>query len=367
LHVLPTLEVGGMENGVVNVVNGLDERFNSSIFCLDDLGALSSRVKREKVNVRSFNKPPGKAPLLIYTLAKLFKSGDFDVVHTHNKLTLEYAVPAALLAGVPLVVHGIHGASPTPGPIRRSIYQFLYARFDAVMLVSEALRDDVTNKWAVNDNKIHTIINGVDSELFCPKDKVQGLAKKHGISGDEFILGSVGRLSSVKNYSILIDLVAKLRDKGNNVKGLIVGNGPELDKLTSHINDKGLKDSFILVGESNEIPDYLAIMDLFILPSLSEGMSNSILEAMSCGKAIVATRVGGNPELVKDEVNGILVTPDNLDSLLQATELLMNNANIREQMGEESRRIIENKYSLKCMVENYANFYIKMLDNKTMT
>ncbi len=346
-----------MENVVVNIVNGLDGNFKSMICCLETSGPLEKKIRKHHATVFVLNKKPGFKIKLFFSLARLMRNQAVDIVHTHNYLGFVYGVPAALLARVPLIFHCEHGTPIVYNLKRTLMFKVLYPFINRVLVVAKSLGDEIAEKRKCSKDKMRVVLNGVDHVLFKPRPKDSSLLKRLDICNNDIIIGSVGRIEPVKNYLLFVKLIWALQKVNKNVKGLLVGDGSEKHVLKSEIKRLGLEKQFILAGRSDEVPKMISMMDIFLLTSYSEGMSVSILEAMSCGKPIIATDVGNNRELVKDGINGFIFDLEDFNSLFDKALFLVKNTESRLKFADLSRKKAVNEFSIDSMIEKYSQLY----------
>lgn len=355
MHVLLSLEVGGMENGVVNTLGLINRaRFEPSICCLERLGPLARRVKETKIF--NMKKNSGFSLRLLFKLITLLNNEKIDIVHTHCWATLVYGFMAAKIARVPFVVHGEHGTFNLDPPRRLFAYKLFISHVNSLLTVSQSLTDEI-RKLSKKDLNINTIVNGVDTDLFYPQDS-KALKKKLGLKTDDMVIGSVGRLESVKNYKLLIRCVAQIDNP--LVKGVLIGDGSLRTELKNLVKNLGLTDRFIFLGERHNIRELIGLFDIFVLCSFSEGLSNTILEAMSSGIPIVVSEVGGNLELVEDNKNGISFESNNLSALKKAITDLLSDPVRLNAMGRNGRHTVLTRHSIKGMVEKYEKGYLSL-------
>ncbi|MFH1215529.1 MAG: glycosyltransferase [Pseudomonadota bacterium] len=364
MHLLPSLDPGGMENGVVNLVNGHKEPFLGHICCLENTGSFQKRIANPAVQVHIMNKKPGFKLGLVFQLAQLLRQAKIDIVHTHNHLTLVYGIPAAKIAKVPIIIHGEHGSPFHYNLKRRLIYQWCYRQMDALFVVAQSLGCEIVETKGVGWGKIKIVPNGVDTNIFQGSQKDDILLKKLDIKKGDFVIGSIGRVEPIKNYEIMPLVAAEIKKKFPNVKWLVVGDGSGLSRLKKEILEKNLVNDFILPGKTDNVPAMLSLMDIFVLPSLNEGMANSILEAMSCGKPIIATDVGANSELICDGENGYIIPKNEERPLIDKILYLLENPEICKSFGEKSRQKVESKWSMGAMIDSYQKIYSEIWQEK---
>lgn len=366
VHLVESLELGGMENGIVNLVNRRDrERFEVTICCLSHPGALADRLADSGASLFCLGWKSGFRPQIISTLARELRSRKVDVLHTHGWLTLVYGAVACKLAGVPALVNGEHGTFHLDQPRRKMAYRLISLFVDRFLTVSFSLRDQLVEALRISKGKIVTIPNGVDAEKFSPRghDHIKKIKVMLGIPVTSQVIGSTGRLEPVKNYDMLLRAFARISPEFPLLRCLMIGDGSCRQGLEQLAVELGITEKVHFIGKVANPQDILPLIDVFVLTSFSEGMSNTILESMSCAKPVVATDVGGNREMVRDGHNGILVESGNDSQLADALSLLLRDEKKRAFFGGNSRKIVEENYSLNRMVSAYEAAYLEALGN----
>jgi sugar transferase (PEP-CTERM/EpsH1 system associated) len=364
VHVVYCLRVAGLENGVVNVANGLRSRFRQTVVCIEDVGPLGQRLPQE-VPVIRLGKAPGSNLGMAWRLIRILRPLRPDIVHSRNWAALD-AVIAARLAGVPVVIHGEHGreAFDPDGRNRRRnvIRRVMSPMIDQFVTVSADLR-----RWLVDvgipARKITHISNGVETTRFCPDGRPAGRARL-GLPEDAIVVGTVGRLEPVKDHLTLLEAFAALGERTPAVFLVIVGEGRTRPALEQRIGRPDLAGRVRLVGERSDVPALLNGFDVFVLSSIAEGTSNTILEAMATGLPVIATRVGGNPELVQDGVTGSLVPPGDWRRMAGALASYIDDAARRRAHGEAGRRRAVEQFSLDRMAAGYGDLYESLAARK---
>jgi len=362
MHILDSLNVGGLENGVVNLVNYLDHsKYNHVICCLREVGVMAERLHRKDTEVICMGSRSTDyfMPMKLIPLIDRIRP---QVVHTRNWGTID-GIIAAKLARVKYVIHGEHGREFTDlhgSNYRRNLARWVLGRWvNLFVAVSDEIKSWLVNKVGIPEKKIVTIVNGVDTKKFFPPADKKKVKQDLGIDPDTFIVGTVGRLDKVKNYEMLLKAMP-LKSSEFPYKLILIGDGPERANLEVFVTTHRLPNVEFL-GEKQNIRDYLQVFDLFVLPSLAEGMSNTILEAMATGIPIVATRVGGTPEIVEDGVTGSLIPSGGYDLLSEMITKYMNDRSLCETQGQAGRLRCEKLFSLNVMVEKYDRLYSKLL------
>lgn len=351
-NVVLSLQPGGLENGVVNVVNRLDtSMFESSVCCLQEAGEFADRLRRE-VPVAVMGLRPGNDPLLPLRLASLFRKLDVDIVHTRNAESFFYGVVAAKLARVPAVVHSEHGRKFPETRARSLLQRFLLRHVDAAFTVSAELREALWTHLRIPRDRFEVIANGVETTRFGgPPATCSPTAPP--------VIGSVGRLVAVKNFPLLLRAVSRLRD----AHVLLVGDGPERGKLQALARDLGLESRVEFAGHRDDVSPWLRRMDVFVLPSTSEGMSNTLLEAMAAGVPAIASNIGGNPELIEHGVTGLLFESDSESSLLAQLECLLGSEALRTQLATNAGVRVRQDFSIDAMIHRYEDLYRRVAAN----
>ncbi|MCP4350577.1 MAG: glycosyltransferase [Desulfobacterales bacterium] len=364
MHLIHELGAGGAENGIINQVNHINPNlFETSVCTFIRGGSQTGRLNRSRTSLFELGKKDGNDITLPFRLGKLLMKWKPHILHTHAWGTLCEGLFGAKLSNIPVIVHGEHGTiqqKKTNIYVQRLVWGFT----DQVLSVSHEHAKELAATIGYPRQKIRVVINGVDTERFSRKKENKIIRDSLGIKKDDVVIGTLGRLVPVKNQSLLIKAFAVLTERFPNIKLMLVGDGPLKDDLTELANSLGLSSQVIFPGRRSDTPEMLNCMDIFALTSLSEGMSNTILEAMSSGLPVVATNVGGNPELVDDDVTGILVQSDNGKALADAFTALTENPDTRKDMGRSGRKRVENLFSLEAMVRNYEKLYLELYEKR---
>ena len=364
-HVVDMLALAGMEYGVVKLVNRLDrERFHSIIVCMrhqrDEVKALLS----SEVAVFEMRKQSGRNWRVIGRLAALFRSERIDIVHSHNWSTFLYAVLAARLARVPIVVHGEHGKDDTLRHPQRLLGSRLLARgVDCVCAVSRDLEGEVVRDWGVPPARVHWIPNGVDLEAFGGDDRSEALRRELELAPGDLVVMNTGGFRTVKDHSTLLRAFALVHREDSCARLLLIGHGGA-DEARANVEREavalGVREAVRFAGVRTDMPRLLRTCDVYVNSSRYEGMSNTILEAMAAGRPVVATAVGGTPDLVGDGVTGFLVPAGEPEPMARRVLELLNDAGLRERMGTAGRARMEAVHSMPGMVRAYASLYSEL-------
>jgi glycosyltransferase involved in cell wall biosynthesis len=248
---------------------------------------------------------------------------------------------------------------------RLKLYCFLDSlwirRFDRIIAVSDQIQSDMVGK-GVPAGKISVVDNGVEIERFCPRTASDHLRDEIGLKRDDFVIGTVGNLNWEKGHAYLIDAAKHILKVCESAKFLIIGDGGLREALEQKVLGLGLKRQFVFTGIRGDIPELLGVMDIFVLPSVREGLPMALLEAMAAGKAIVSTKVGAIPRVLEDRVNGMLVEPMNSEALGSSVIELMMTDGLIDVMGKRARRKVADQYSSRSMADNYIRIYKELLE-----
>ncbi len=365
-HVVFRFDVGGLENGVVNLLNRLPaDRFRHSVVAMTEVTDFRRRVLRDDVQFISLHKAPGHGMRLWPALYRLFRSMRPDIVHTRNLAPLEACLPA-WAAGVPARLHSEHGwdigdldGSNRAHRFTRRLYRPFVSQYVAL---SRHIEDYLRASIGVPSLAITQIYNGVDTQCFVPPRAARGPVEGLPFNDPRFwVIGTVGRLAAVKDQMSLIRALARMHRADaaarDRMRLVIVGDGPLRDELLSLAQTEGVADCVWLPGARSDIAQVMSGLDVFVLPSLAEGISNTLLEAMACGRPVIASAVGGNLELVDHDDSGTLVPAADEQALDTALLRYFVESDTAKRHGAAARAAVEARFSLDRMVADYAALY----------
>ena len=362
MHVVDHLGKGGLENGLVNLINGLDpDRFEHVVYAMRRLGPNADRLPAN-VRVICLGKQDTDFPVQTRRLARDIRAVDPHIVHSRNWGAVE-AVAAARWVRSCAVVHSEHGLEAdahAKEPWRRICFRRLaFELANRVLAVSYQLRDLHARRTGFAAHRIEVIHNGVDGTRFFSDAAVRSRMRTElGISADEFCIGCVGNLLPVKDYMTALKATERLAGTLKRWRLVIAGEGSERSKLEAFVNEHPQwKAHVTLLGSSDRIRELLNAMDVYVLPSLSEGISNSLLEAMSTGLPVIASATGGNPEVVVDGESGLLFPVGDFAKLAEQLIFLERHPEIREQLARRAVCRVREEFSIDSMVRNYARLY----------
>jgi len=370
MHVVHRLDFGGLENGLVNLINRMEpSRYRHAVVCLTGYTDFAKRIQRPAVPLIALNKQPGKDPACYWRLGRTIRSLKPDVVHTRNLGTLDMQFVAALYA-VRGRVHGehgwdvydLHGKHPRYLRLRRVARRFV-KRYVAM---SRDLALWLQGSVGVPAGRITQIYSGVDTDRFRPRHASDRPPWPPGFAcADAIVIGTVGRQEQVKNPLGLVQafgrLVDAVPDLAARLRLVLVGGGPMVEQVGRKVAELGLGAQTWLPGPRNDVAEILRQLDVFVLPSLNEGISNTILEAMACAIPVVASRVGGTPEVVREGQTGLLYSSQDETELTLRLRTYVEDAALRSEHGRQARAVVEQHHSLDSMVRNYLDVYDAVL------
>lgn len=368
LHVVLSMETGGLENGIVNLVNQSNqEDYCVDILCLRARGELANRVSKVNSQVIFDGDESHSLITAIKKIYKACKLGKYQIIHSHGFTTMLASYIAGKLAGTQIIMNGEHGTIYHASKKSRIMQKYLFKKMALNLTVSKELKTRIKEAFDIDYNNFHTIINGVDTEKFKPNPLIKSkLKQKLNIQPDDIIIGSVGRLVEVKNYKSLVDACSLIFKKHHNIHLVLAGDGPERKLLENQISQYDLSSRIHLLGRRDDIPNIMNLLDIFVLPSFSEGLSNTLLEAMSCGTPVIASDVGGNSEIVVPN-SGYLYQSDNTEELSTLLKDLVNDKPLIDRLSVQAREHILRNYSIDRMVDNYETTYFHLFNGLEVT
>jgi glycosyltransferase involved in cell wall biosynthesis len=345
-HVALQLDVGGMEKLLVEFARHVDrQRMDLQFVCLGKRGIVADEIEACGWPVTALDEPDGLRPGLVVRLARLFWQRGVDIVHTHNTKPLIYAAPAARLAGVKRVIHTRHGQRFFAGRRENFAFRCAAAVTHRLVCVShDAVR--LSAREGISGRRVAMIWNGIDLSRFAYAGPVE--------DGPVVV---VARLSPEKDVGTLLEAAALAVKQLPSFRLHIAGDGPCLQPLRQKNESLGLNRIVTFLGQCRDVPGLLAGASLFVLPSLTEGISLTLLEAMARGLPVVATRVGGNPEVVAHGKTGLLVATRSPVELADAMVKLLQAPEERRQLGLAGRHRVEKHFDARRMVAEYEALY----------
>jgi glycosyltransferase involved in cell wall biosynthesis len=342
---------------------------NLSVILFNE-GRLEKEIDALGVPVRVFPENRWGSGKIFFELVREFKKSNISIIHTHKYKDTILAAPAAKLCGIPHVVRTVHGLSePFEGlqafkmncyeAIERTVHRYCV---DSIIGVSSQIERKYKAEGEVS--RVTCIRNGIDLEGKSVQTDRWRTREDLGIDSETCLIGTVGRLTPVKGIAYLLQAARILLRQGANVKVLVVGDGNIRLDLMTQTHDLGIAQNVVFLGHRENTDALLLALDIFVLPSLSEGIPMALLEAMAACRAVVASRVGGIPEIVDDGIEGFLVEPMDVDSLAERCRLLIESPDVAKKMGEQGRKRVERDFSATAMADRVALVYKELLKSR---
>jgi glycosyltransferase involved in cell wall biosynthesis len=361
VHVIDSLEYGGLERVVADLAIAQTAYGHTvRVFSLCDTDGFRPFLEQAGIPVIIGHKRGGADVRLIRLLRATLLETGVDVVHTHNFVPSYYAAAATRFARrPPVLVNTCHNMG---GRLRnrrlRWLYRWSLAHAQKVAMVGSQVREQLVSSRRVPAAKSSTVMNGIPVDRFERSSDTRAQVRDElGIAQDALVIGTVGRLVELKNQRLLLEAAALLRPSWPGLVVVLAGDGPLRDDLVSLARQLGMQDGVVFTGPRQDVPRLLNAFDVFALPSRTEGLSIALLEACAAGLPLVATRVGGNDEIVQEHQTGLLIPSDDVSALRAALSQLLEDPAQRLRMGENARRWVVEHGSIEVMRENYDALY----------
>jgi glycosyltransferase involved in cell wall biosynthesis len=368
LHIYQNSKIGGVQQQLLSLLKAYNrEVFNPIFCCLGPKEEIGKEIEGIGIDCISLNRSRYSrfSLKIVIDLHRLMKKKHIHLVRTHRYRSNLYGRLAAFLTGVPVIVASVHdNYRKDKRPVRRVINRILSKITDKIVAVSEEVKKDIIQYDKIEPSKVVVIPNGIDTEKFNPKGNYADIRKEFSIKEDTIVAGFIGRIVPAKGLEYLIDSIPHVKGEFNNIKLLIVGEGSLVKRLREQAKEKKVYDSIIFAGRRRDIPDILSCIDVFVMPSIAEGLPNALLEAMAMAKPIIATEVGGIPEVIKNRFNGILVPPRDIRALATAIKELTGNAQVAAKMGQAARDLVLDNFSIKLIAQRWQTLYLSLLKEK---
>ncbi|MFX0207099.1 MAG: glycosyltransferase [Candidatus Hodarchaeota archaeon] len=370
MYIIDALKAyGGSELHLLQIARKLDRnKFNPIIFPLRSAKDLIRRftdfnIPTEECNIKRFYTLAGiKAALRI---TKIIKKKNVKIIQTFHSDSDIFGTVLGTFLGVPVIISSRRDMGDWSRKKRHIIaYKAIRYFVDKIVVVSNAVGDRIKSLENVHRDKVITIYNGVDLDYFNQSIRKDEVKKNLGLYPNHKVVCMIGNLRPIKGHEYFLQAASSILSDFREVQFMIVGEGPLLEDLEKLTNKLGLHQKVLFLGKTNDIREILSVTDVSVLSSLSEGFSNTILESMSMGKPVVATRVGGNPEAVIDGATGLLVPPRDPNALANAVVKLLKNPELADQFGIMSKGRVREYFSLDGMIANMQGLYESLLDKK---
>ncbi|MHC4944508.1 MAG: glycosyltransferase [Planctomycetota bacterium] len=357
MMLLQGLNVGGLEKVAVDLANHLPETYEITLCCYDNLGPLESLLKENR-EALLLERKPGFDPGIIVKLRRELKNRKIDVIHAHNHTAFFYGTMAARMGGTKKIVYTEHGRTEPLSWKARLAHRVLSRFVHQTIVVADYLKDVLIREEGFPKDKIRFIPNGIDDSPYLEGDRSDTLRDELGLDRSTKLVGVIARLDPIKNHKLVLRAMKAVIAEEPSTRLLLVGDGPLKEELSQIVQkDPAIQDAVLFLGERNDVPNILKNLDMFVLPSLSEGMSLTLVEAMAASLPIVVTEVGGNPAIITHKVSGILVPSDDHESMAKAVLDLLRDDDLSSRLAEGARKRFEEEYTIGQMVKRYRQVY----------
>jgi glycosyltransferase involved in cell wall biosynthesis len=381
-HIIARMITGGADENTLFTMEGLDKnKYKVDLITGEEVDeSVFNKVKNNNFNIIQIKGLKWKLnflhdPIVLIKLIKLMRKNHYDIVHTHTTKAGILGRIAARIAGVPVIVHGLHGSTFeafNSGLLNWLLFLFerLTGRFtDAYVSVSGVLSEKYIERGIGKKENYYTVYSGMELEIFYGvRGKIDCRKKRCelGIGVEDFVIGNVARLETRKGHKFLIDAFKNVvgEQKDDHVKLLIIGEGNKRENLESYVEELNLEDKVIFTGYREDVEVLMALMDIFVLTSLREGLPRVLVQAAAVGMPSVAFNVDGVPEIIEDNYNGFLVRVGDVEQLAKRIIQYIDHKELLVLHGKNGRELIKGKWSIEDMVEKIDKIYQDLVREK---
>ena len=366
LQIISTLDVGGVETQLSELVKRLNrEKYNITVCCITRGGLLEGRIKEAGIKLVILKRKFKFDPSIIFQMVRLIKREKIDLVHTYMFTANTWGRIAAVLANVHVIIASERNAIPW----RKKILHILIDRFlsrytDVIVCNSNFIKRVNTKRASISEKKFTVVYNAVDIKQFSPEINSDMIRREFSMPPGVPVVGMVARLHSCKGHQYLLKAAVEVIKGLPEVKFVLVGDGELREELENSAMRLGISKNIIFTGNREDVPQLIQLFNVAVLSSIHEGFGNFLIEAMACSKPVVATNVGGIPEVVKNEETGILVPPENPEALAEGIIRLLRNKEESRRMGLAGRRRVEQYFDIKLKVRKVEEIYDKLIGEK---
>ena len=363
VHLATRLTLAGVGNVVKTLVMGFDaSSYSTEIWCLEDLDVVGEELRAAGRSVINLQKCRRRDLPLFFRLAALIRQNHVDILHCHDELSWFYGTIGARFGGLKRIIFTVHGRRFDTSARHTWEQSILGSMSAAVVCVSSSLRQEMIEKVGISSSKAIVIRNGTPIPAVHTAVRMRQQARRDlRISDSAIVIGSIGRLDPVKNLDLLLEASADVLDRIPNIEIILAGEGPSKEKLLQKAVRLGISDKVHFLGLRKDVPDLLSAIDIYTCTSDREGISLSILEAMAAERAIIATAVGGNLELIYSGKTGLLIDRGDRQALADAITTLAGSTESRKQLGRQAAQAVETNFSVERMLLDYDRLYHSLI------
>ena len=363
MHAVLSLDCGGLERLVLHLCKeGMGVGDKVTVLCLDHPGELAEEVQKTGAEVISLHRKPGLMSLPeAMRLRKLIKQIDPDVIHCHQMGAALYVGTTARTLPIAAVFHTEHGNHDYSAWRQRLLAHIAFRLTDKIYCVSQDIARNLEENRLVTKHQVTVQVNGIPLPTEEDIRSISVTREQLGIDKQAIIYGSVGRFAGVKRQERLLHAIAALVGQNRNVHLILVGDGPRRSELENIAAELGISHLVHFAGFQLDPLPYIALLDVFVLTSDSEGMPMALLEAWAVKKPVIVTAVGGLPDLVTEDETGLLLPPGDHHQLVEALDSLAGNPERRKRLGNSGYQLVASKFSAEKVAQSYRNEYLSLL------
>lgn len=361
LYIAQTLGFGGAEKVILDLATHINKKRFEPVVFSHVRGLMEENFLKAGIDLEIIEKTRPLDFLFLIKMCRTIKQKKIDLIHSHGVTATVYGGIAAKFFRIPLMIT-VHGRSTYSVRVGVKGLQFAQKFGANIVTVSNQLKYELTRDIGLNEEKITTIYNGIDADKLLKSDEQLTCAIKKELSIDSYpVVGSVGSLREVKGHRYLIQALPRILKKYPNIKLIFVGDGELKDDLMNISEKLNVSKNILFLGHRRDVPQLMSVFDLVVQPSLTEGISIVILEAMASSKAIIATDVGGNSTLVENNNSGILIPPRDSEKLADAIINLLGDGKKRMLLGETAFKRVKERFSIYQTVSEYEKLYMGLI------
>lgn len=358
LQVVQSLDFGGLERVVINLVRNLDPtQFRCDVLCLRHAGRFADELQDAGCAVSSFDMGRGKSLGVPRRLAAFIRDGSYDIVQTHDTTPLLYVALAKMFFPRFRHIYTEHSGIYSCLPRHRSMTALALLSVDHAVMVSKNLLAYYADHFRIYKPPMSFIYNGLDFPP-APHNARESVFNEFSFPPDACVVGTAVRFYPQKGLRYLVGAMPQVLRNYPETRFLLVGDGVERAMLKQMVDDHGIRERVVFAGFRRDIARLIGAMDVYVLPSLWEGLPLALIEALMAKKAVVATSVGGNPELIENDVSGFIVPPGDVETLADRLRQLLGSETMRRSMAERGEAFVRERFALQRMVESYQSLYL---------
>lgn len=357
-YIIDDLKVGGVERMLALTLRKLDRtKYNPRVYALFAGGPIADEIQKLPIPVCVLELNKLNAVAVWWKLVKELLKNDVQIVHTFRLISDIAGTWAGRMADVPIIISSKASLPYYGRYVYRVMDRQVMRRVTRIISVSDNVRDHYLTELSIRPEKIRTIHYGIEADKFNREFTPARQQEELGLAADDFIIGTVANLNWRKDLFTLLEAAKLVLAECPRAKFLLIGDGPQKAELQTRARQLGIADRVMFLGSRHDVPELLALCRLFVLSSVTEGLAVAVLEAMAMGKPVVATKVGGIPEVVLDGETGILVPPKSPDQMAQAIKRLISHEKLAVQFGAAGQRRMEQYFSADRMVQGLERLY----------